>query len=154
MAPQDVAHGNVIHAMSQMSQGALDAAITPRRVVVGHVQDERFDLIRDTRTPSLPTPLAAVQLMSDELCVPAHQGFGRGESGQGCEACAANRKGEGRETTAFGIGEADASTTEFGMEGVVFFQEIGHDLLLVAMDPTGDHGDEDLQNHSDSWGWE
>jgi hypothetical protein len=98
--------------------------------------------------------LAAVKLLSDELLVPAYQGIGRGESGQGFEAFAANGTGEGRETTAFDIGEADASTTEFGMEGAVFFQEIGNDLLLVAIDPTGDHGDADLQNHGDSWCWE
>jgi hypothetical protein len=99
-------------------------------------------------------PLAAVQLMSDELFVPVHQGIGRGESGQRFEAFAANRKGEDPETTAFGIGEANVSATEFGMESAVFFQEIGNDLLLVAINPTGDHGDKDLQNHGDSWGWE
>src|SRR5262249_12262080 len=64
---------------------------------------------------------------------------------------AANWKRESREMTAFGIGEADALTTEFGVERTVFFQKIRDDLLLMAIDPAGDHGDEDLQNHGNSW---
>src|SRR5262249_203469 len=52
---------------------------------------------------------------------------------------------------AFGIGEAEALTTEFGVERTVFFQKISDDLLLMAIDPAGDHGDEDLQNHGNSW---
>jgi hypothetical protein len=38
------------------------------------------------------------------------------------------------------------------VEGAVFFQETSDDLLLVAVDPAGDHGDQDLQNHGDYWG--
>jgi hypothetical protein len=61
-------------------------------------------------------------------------------------------KGEGGQTTAFGLGAADASTTEFRMKSALFFQEVGDDLLLVAIDPAGEHGDKNLQNHGDSWG--
>jgi hypothetical protein len=64
----------------------------------------------------------------------------------------ANGKSESCETAAFGIGESDAFTPEFGVEGTVFFQEIGDDLLLVAIDPAGNHGNEDLEDHDDSWG--
>jgi hypothetical protein len=64
----------------------------------------------------------------------------------------ANGKSKSHETTAFGIGKSNAMPPEFGMEGAVFFQEIVDDLLLVPVHPSGDHGDEDLQNHGDSWG--
>jgi hypothetical protein len=37
------------------------------------------------------------------------------------------------------------------VKGAVFFQEMGDDLLLAAIAPTGNHGDENLQNHSGSW---
>jgi hypothetical protein len=53
---------------------------------------------------------------------------------------------------AFGIGESDTSPTKLRMEGSILFQEMGDNLLLVAIDPAGDHSDEDLQNHGDSWG--
>src|SRR5262245_59262887 len=137
--------------MSQVGESALDAAVAPGRVVVGHWQDERFALIRDTGPSQLGALLPAVKLLGDELFVPAHQGIRSGERGQRFEAFAANRKREGRETTAFGIGEAGALTTKFGVERTVFFQKISDDLLLMAIDPAGDHGDEDVQNHGNSW---
>ena len=51
MTPKNIAHGNLVNAMSQVGQGTLDAAVPPGRVVVGHLQDERFDLIRDAGSP-------------------------------------------------------------------------------------------------------
>jgi hypothetical protein len=53
---------------------------------------------------------------------------------------------------AFGIGESDAFTPELGVKGTIFVQEISDDLLLVAIEPSGDHSDEDLQSHGGSWG--
>jgi hypothetical protein len=64
----------------------------------------------------------------------------------------ANRKGEGCKTTALSISEAAAPITEFCVEGAVFFQKLGDDLLLLSVDPTGDHGAEDLQKHDGSGG--
>jgi len=51
------------------------------------------------------------------------QGIRSGQSGKGFETFAAKRKGKGSQTTAFGIGEADALMTQFSVKGVVFFQE-------------------------------
>ena len=45
MTPQDVAHRDLVNVVSQVAQGTLDAAVTPGRIVMGHLQDERFDLI-------------------------------------------------------------------------------------------------------------
>jgi hypothetical protein len=150
MTPKDVTNGNLINVMSQIRQGTLEAAVPPGRVVVGHVQDKRFDFIRDTGPASFVTFLAAVKLLSDKPFVPSHQGIWRGERGQRFETFAAKWEGEGSETAAFSIGEANASITEFGVKGAVFFLEVGNDLLLVPIDPAGDHGDKDWQNHGDS----
>src|SRR5215510_7104315 len=49
------------------------------------------------------------------------------------------------------LDQAGALTTKFGVERTVFFQKISDDLLLMAIDPAGDHGDEDVQNHGNSW---
>jgi hypothetical protein len=58
--------------------------------------------------------------------------------------------GKSSETTAFGIGEADAWVAQFGFENTVFFLEIGDDPLLVMIEPASDHGDENLQDHGRS----
>src|SRR5262245_26203556 len=152
MTAQEVSHGDLVDVMADIGQRPLDAAVPPGRVVVGHLQDECFNLIRDTGPSQLIALLATVKLLSDELFVPAHEGIRGGERGQRFETIATNWKGEGCETMAFGIGESDTSPTKLRMEGSILFQEIGNNLLLVAIDPAGDHGEEDLQNHGDSWG--
>jgi hypothetical protein len=94
--------------------------------------------------------LATVKLLGNELFVPAYQGIRRGQSSKGFEAFAAGWKSEGSQTTAFGIGAADALITKLSVKGATSFQEIGDDRLLVTIDPAGDHGDENLQYHGDS----
>ena len=37
--------------------------------------------------------------------------------------------------------------TESGFENAILFLQIDDDLLLVTIDPAGDHGDEDVQDH-------
>jgi hypothetical protein len=37
--------------------------------------------------------------------------------------------------------------TEVGFEDAVLFLEVSDDLLLVPLEPAGDHGDEDMQDH-------
>ena len=68
MTPKNIAHSDLVNAMSQVGQGTLDAAVPPGRVVVGHLQDERFDLIRDAaqkqkarNDPPPPLDLAAIK---------------------------------------------------------------------------------------------
>src|SRR4029453_504269 len=43
---------------------------------------------------------------------------------------------------------------QLGFERLIFCFEVGDDVLLVSIDPTGHHSDENLQNHGDSWGCE
>ena len=80
MTPKDVAHGDLVNFVSEVGKGTLDAAIALGRVVTGHLQDECFDLIRDTGAPQLVALLAAVKFLGAKLFVPAHQGIRRGES--------------------------------------------------------------------------
>ena len=53
--------------------------------------------------------------------------------------------GKGSETVSFGIGEAYGLVAQFRFENAVFFLEVGDDLLLVAIEPAGDHSDEDVE---------
>jgi hypothetical protein len=50
MTPQDIAHGDLVNVIADIRQSPLYATVTLGRIVVGHLQDERFDLIRGTGT--------------------------------------------------------------------------------------------------------
>ena len=67
--------------------------------------------------------------------------------------CAPERVGERREAAAFGVGQAQPAATELGFEDAVFLLEIRDHLLLVTLEPAGDHGDQDVEDHGGSSGW-
>jgi hypothetical protein len=48
---------------------------------------------------------------------------------------------EGRKTAAFRVREPEPTATELGFEDTVFREEVCDDLLLVPLEPPGDHGD-------------
>jgi hypothetical protein len=56
--------------------------------------------------------------------------------------------GTRREATAFRVRQAQPAAAELGFEDTVFLQEIRDDLLLVPLEPSSDHGDEDVEDHS------
>ena len=97
--------------------------------------------------PSWSALRAPVKLLGDQSLVPAQEGIGRDEGRDLFEALAAERVGERREAAAFGVRQAQPAATELGFEDAVFLEEIGDDLLLVPLEPAGDHGDQDVEDH-------
>ena len=97
--------------------------------------------------PKLSSLRAPVKLLGDQSLVPAQEGIGRREGRHLFEALATERVGERREAAAFGVGQAQPAATELGFEDAIFLKEIGDDLLLVPLEPAGNHGDEDVQDH-------
>jgi hypothetical protein len=49
--------------------------------------------------------------------------------------------------------ETEALAAKLGCENTDFFVQIGDDPLLMTLDPTGEHGERDLEDHSTSSGW-
>ena len=39
------------------------------------------------------------------------------------------------------------------MECAIFLEEVGDHLLLVLLEPAGDHRDEDVEDHGLPFGW-
>jgi hypothetical protein len=55
------------------------------------------------------------------------------------------RMGEPRQSPALGVGEAEPGATEVGFEDTVCREEVGDDLLLVTLEPAGNHGHQELR---------
>src|SRR6266849_1923074 len=97
MTTQDVAHGQLVNAISQVRQSALDASIAPGRILLRHLDHELFDLLSDTRSPERSAMPASVKLLGDQSFVPPHEGIGGDEGCHLCEALAAEWVGQRRE---------------------------------------------------------
>jgi hypothetical protein len=85
--------------------------------------------------------------------IPAQEGVWVGNRGDLFEACATERVGERGEAAAFGVGQAQLSAAELSFEDAVFLLQIGDDLLLVTLEPAGEHGEQELEDHGLSSGW-
>jgi hypothetical protein len=121
-------------------------------MLLGHAPDELLDFLRHTGAAKLLAVLAAIKLLRDESPIPAHKGIGGHQGGDVFALLAAQGIGQGRKAAALGVGAAPASLTELGFEKMIFLKEIGDDVFLVACDPAGEHGDEDVQDHGLSSG--
>jgi hypothetical protein len=61
--------------------------------------------------------------------------------------------GERREATAVRVGETPPAAVELGFEHAIFFDQLGDHLLLVTLEPAGQHGNQQGQDHGRSSGW-
>ena len=138
--------------MSEIRQRALETAIAPGPVLFGHAHDELLNLLRDAGAAQLLSLLAAVKLVGDSTFVPAHEGIWRGEGGKLFEVLAAQWVGQGSETAPFSIAEPQAACCELCFENAILFLEVGDDVLLRPIDPTGDRRDEHVQAHGHASG--
>jgi hypothetical protein len=148
MATEDITHRNLVDGMPQICQGALNAAIAPARILLGHLDREAFDLLGHGWPTTLGAARAPVKLLGDQSLVPAQEGVRRGDRRDLFEALTTERIGERREAAALGVGEPQPSATKLGFEDTVFLLEIGNNLLLVTLEPPGDHGDQNVEDHS------
>jgi hypothetical protein len=111
------------------------------------VEHELLDLLSDTR-PAQRTPLLApITLLSDEAAIPAQEGLGRHKRGECLQTLATEWVGQCRKAAAFSISEAEPTATEVGFKDAVFLKEIRDDLLLVPLEPSSNHSNQDVQDH-------
>ena len=129
--------------MVQVVQRALDAGVTPRRVLPGQFQDQFLDGRLCGWSASLAA-LAGTVFLGDESPVPGQQGVGGDEAG---------KMVEGGTSDLFAF-EGEAATliiieprflAELFFEDTNLFLEIDDDILLVAVHPADDRGDEQDQ---------
>ena len=152
MTAYHVAHGALVDVMADMRQSPWDTALPPGGIRSGHADGVRLALLIDARSPWRFPSAAAVKLVGNQPLIPTHEGMGGGERGGVFALLTAQGMSQGRESAALGSGEASSLWWQLGFEHLIVCFEGGDDVLLVSRDPTGNHGEENLQKHGDSWG--
>jgi hypothetical protein len=107
----------------------------------------RFDLLSDTRSVTPSSLCTPVKLRGDQSLVPPQEGVGGDEGCYLLEALATERVSERRETAAFGVSKPQAATAEVRFEDAIVLKQIGNHLLLIPLQPAGNHGDEHVEDH-------
>jgi hypothetical protein len=83
MALQDVAYGLVSDRVAQVRQGTNDPVIAPGAVLLGHADDQRFQLRISRGTPWGLTLGGAIKLLGYELAVPSQDRIRFDDGGHG-----------------------------------------------------------------------
>ena len=101
--------------------------------------------------PSSPRGLSLVgPFLSNQLPVPTKDGVGSDKrSGLG-EGPSSNSLAANRKPATLIVGQSESFTSELLFQDAVLFSEIFDDSVLLATDPSGKGGDEDLPGLEDS----
>jgi hypothetical protein len=100
----------------------------------------------------LTTLLAPLKLLGDEVSMPAQEGVGRDSRCYIGQAFPPERTDEHRAATAVRVGETQPAAVELGFEPAIFFDQIGDHQLPVTLEPAGQHGNQQGQDHDRSSG--
>lgn len=76
-------------------------------------------------------------LLGNEAPVPAHQGIGSDDARELSERSSPELLSRGREPAALGVGQNEVPSVKLLLKDAVFFQQVVDDVLLPALDETG-----------------
>jgi hypothetical protein len=85
--------------------------------------------------------------LCDESVIPPHEGLRGDKRRHLFETLATKRVGECGEAAALEIGEPQSLRAELSFENAVFLLKVSDHLLLMPLEPAGEHGNKDMQNH-------
>ena len=130
--------------MAEVVQRAAEACIPPARILSGHANDE-FGDFRLRAWSSRPPLTGAVVLGCDQIALPPQQRIRRHDGIERTKTRPADGLGLLGETATLRVCPPDPLLAElFAKRSILGLKILDH-CLLVAIDPTGNHGYKELQ---------
>ncbi len=80
-ALENIAHGLIADGIAQIGQGTGNAVITPRAILLGHLDDPLFEFLIDSGSAHGLTLSRAIKLPSHQLAMPGQEGLGFDDGG-------------------------------------------------------------------------
>src|ERR1039458_3939489 len=115
-----------------------------RSILKRHAKNEIDDPLHDAR-PTGASRMAVVPFTCDHFSLPSQEAIRCDQGMKFVQDLTSKRVRFSGESTALGIGEANASPTEALREHAVLFLEIRDHVLLMALDPPGEHHEQQLK---------
>src|SRR5450631_1790172 len=118
--------------------------VPPRSILKRHTQNEIDDRLHDAR-PTGASTMAVVPFTCDHFSVPSQEGIRCDQGLKFVQDLTSKNVRFSGESTALGIGEANASPTQALRGYAVLFLEIRDQVQLMAVDPPGEYHDQQLK---------
>src|ERR1700730_11859125 len=130
--------------MPQIGHCTLDPCVPPRSILKRHAQNEIDDRLHDAR-PTGAAPMAVVPFTCDHFSVPSQEGIRCDQGMKFVQDLASKSVRSSGESTALGIGEANAPPAPALLEHAVLFLWILNHVQLMAVDPLGEYHEQQLK---------
>src|SRR5262252_5887593 len=78
---ENIAHGLIADVVAQLGESAGNAVITPGTILLGHLHDQVFEFLGDTRSSHGLSLLGAIEFLSHQLAMPGENRIGFDEGG-------------------------------------------------------------------------
>ena len=137
--------------VSQVLERALDAGVSPTRIVSSHLDDETLDLAGNSRSPGAALR-ASIVLLRDELPVPAKQRVRRDDGRDFSESRSPDRMSVPRKSASLCIRESNSSSAELLAQHKVLRLQLRDQLALLAVQPSRQNEEHEL-NGKMHLGW-
>src|SRR5262249_10291740 len=105
--PEHVSDSLVRDVVAEINEGASDPIVAPISVLLGHADDQPFDLRDDSRPARIRAMLRPIELAGDQTTIPAENGLGLGDTRYIGEELAAEPFANFSKRAALGVGEPD-----------------------------------------------
>ena len=145
---QDVADSGAPDAMTNVVECPLDSCVSPSAILPCHADDQVGDDLHDPRSAG-GSPLVR-PLLGDELSVPTKDGVGGDERRDLGQHPSSDRLTAHGKPSALRARQPESLAPELLLQDTIHFPEIVDDRVLLARDPTGHGGYEDLPDRSRS----
>jgi hypothetical protein len=123
--------------------GLYRHAPAPACVVGRHSDDEATNLRKRVGPSEAPPRIRPFP--GDQLAVPAQNGVSRDDRGHLRQQPTTERRATSRQAPSVAIGEPQTLILQLRLQHAVLFAQVLDDLMLVALEPTDESGDEQLQ---------
>jgi len=110
--------------MTEITERACDAIVTPAFVLLSHADDQRFHFTTQAGTTGIRAVPRAVELAGDQPAIPGEDGFGFRNTSHFCEPLPAEPLADFGERRALGIGEPEL-TSDVGAENSILGADCG-----------------------------
>jgi len=139
---QNVGDRRPANPVADILECSSDAGVSPARILSRH-SDGEFRNDSHYSTSARGSPLVG-PLPSNELPVPTKDGVGSDKRRNLGESPSPDGLAADREPPTLIVGQSESSAPELLLQDAVLFSEILDDCVLMAADPTGEGGHEDL----------
>ncbi len=139
---QDVGYRRSANSVADIQQSTLDSGVPPAWILASHADRQFRDDLHDPTSPGGPSLVGP--FLSNQLPVPPKDGVRSNKRRNLGKSTLPDGFAADREPATLIVGQSEASAAELLLQDAVLLSKVFDYCVLMAVDPAGERGHEDL----------